>query len=118
VVAWKALAAFAILVAGAVAAFAVYSFGREDHGDLQTKGTAATGSRIITLRRGDVVRVPAAATECEASEEGGHPNLFCVRKPQGRYQVVFFKDSVDVWGPGSVDKGPASYPWEPKRGRK
>jgi len=56
--------------------------------------------------------------ECEASQEGGFPNLFCTRIPRGRYQVIFYEDSVLVWprarGP---DSAPFAYKWKPK-GRK
>jgi hypothetical protein len=115
---WKALAALAIV--GAVAAFAVYTFGwREDRDADQTRTiTTETGGRVYTVRQGDVVRVPAAATECEASQEGGHANLFCTRMPKGRYQVIFYEDSVLVWplsrGP---DGPPFAYRWKPKGGR-
>ncbi len=62
------------------------------------------------IRMGDVVEVPQAATRCVASAEGGHPNFFCERDPAGRYEVVFYKDSVLVWkGPEDAD----SYHWQP-----
>ncbi len=60
-----------------------------------------------------MIRVPAAATRCVASQEGGFPNLFCTRIPQGTYPFVFYRDSVVVWGPGGPDKETASYPWQP-----
>jgi hypothetical protein len=59
---------------------------------------------------GDVVDVPQAATRCVASAEGGSPNFFCERNPAGRYEVVFYKDSVLIW------KGPehaVAYHWQP-----
>jgi hypothetical protein len=72
--------------------------------------------RIFTLRYGDVVLRPEAATRCVASGEGGSPNLFCTRIGGGRHQVIFYKDSVLVWplarGP---DGPPFAYRWEPTR---
>src|SRR5687768_5772707 len=105
---WKALAAFAIFVAGAVAAFAVYTFGWRNGGNDRETRTAppGTGMRVYTLRQGDVVRVPEAATECRASQEGGHPNLFCSRLPRGRHQVIFYEDSVLVWPLARGPDGP------------
>lgn len=114
----KALAALGIVVAGVVTAFAVYTFGwRESESDRRTHtALTATGRHVYTLRMGDVVRVPAAATRCEASAEAGIPNLFCTRTARGRYQVIFYKDGVYVWrlalGP---DGPPVVYPWGPKR---
>ena len=118
---WRVLAALAIVVAGAVAAFAVYAFGWQEGGDTgETRGaTTERGTRVYTLRQGDVVRIPQAATECEASQEGGHPNLFCTRIPRGRHQVIFYEDSVLVWPVARGPDGPPfAYEWEPKGGRK
>ena len=92
----KALAALAIVVAGVVAGFAIYAFGWQEGG--RESDTASARSRhIFTIRQGDIVRVPATATRCEASHEGGIPNLFCTRTQRGRYQVVFWKDEVQVY---------------------
>jgi hypothetical protein len=57
----NALAALAIVVAGAVAAFAVYTFGWQENEDAGPTRTATTGAggRVYTLRQGDLVRVPA-----------------------------------------------------------
>jgi hypothetical protein len=98
----KGLAALAILVAGAVAAFAVYTFGwhESDAASVPTASvTTATGRhRLYTIRGGDVIRVPATATECEATGEAGIPNLFCTRLGhRSRYQVVFWSDRVDLY---------------------
>ena|SRR2546430_424543 len=41
------------------------------------------GRVFYTLRRGDVARLPSAATRCEASAEAGTPNLSCTRAPGG-----------------------------------
>jgi hypothetical protein len=78
--------------------------------------TRAGGTqRIYTLRDGDVAVRPEAATRCEASGEGGTPNLFCTRIGRGRHQVVFYRDDVLVWplaaGP---DGAPFAYHWAPK----
>ena len=45
-----------------------------------------------------VVR-PAAGTRCEASGEGGVPNLYCTHVGRGRYSVVFYDETVLVYGP-------------------
>lgn len=117
---WRALAAVGIFVAGAVVAFATaYALGwRETEGDSQTRTARATLTpRTYTLRDGDVVVRPEAATRCEASGEGGVPNLFCTRIPKGRHQIILYADCVLVWplarGP---DGPPFSYAWEPRRG--
>jgi hypothetical protein len=74
---------------------------------------ARTESHIYTLRQGDVVRAPGAATRCTASVEGAFKNLFCSRSPQGRYQVVFYKDRLLVWKSGNPDKPVFSARWQP-----
>jgi hypothetical protein len=106
---WKGLAAFAVAVTGAVGGFAIYTFGWHQNGN---HGRRA--SHVVTLRDGDVVVRPSAATRCEASGEGGRPNLFCTRLHGGRHQVIFYSDSVLVWplerGP---DGPPISYLWTP-----
>ena len=61
-------------------------------------------SAFYTLRTGDVVRAPLAATRCEASGEAGFPDLFCSRIPRGRYTVTFFSDTIQVWRNGHPDK--------------
>jgi uncharacterized protein YecT (DUF1311 family) len=58
---------------------------------------ASRSHAIYTLRQGDVVRDPLTATRCEASREGGVPNLFCTRTAKGRHQIVFYKDAVLVF---------------------
>ena len=85
----KALAALAIVVAGAVAAFAVYTFG----GDADD----ASGPQVYTLRQGDRVRMPSVATECLATQEGGFPRLHCSRTSRGRYEVDIFADTVHLY---------------------
>jgi hypothetical protein len=91
--AWKGLAAFAIAAAAAVGGFAVYTFGWHD----DRSHERAAARRVITLHDGDVVVRPSAATRCEASGEGGRPNLFCTRIHGGRHQVIFYSDAVLVW---------------------
>ena len=102
------LAAFAVAAAGAVGGFAVYTFGWHNDGSDRHAG------HVFTLRDGDVVVRPSAATRCEASGEGGRPNLFCTRLHGGRHQVIFYSNSVLVWplarGP---DGPPFSYLWTP-----
>jgi hypothetical protein len=116
--AWKAIAVFGLALAGAVGAFAVYTFGWHDH----RPRTAGRGHRVITLRDGDVVLRPAAAARCEASGEGGVPNLFCTRIGGGRHQIVFYKDTVLVWPLDCRACGPDgpvfTYRWQPKHRHK
>lgn len=73
---------------------------------------AARGRVFYTLRTGDVARAPLAATRCEASGEGGTPNLFCTRMPSGRYQVVFYRDDVLIYRVGNPDH-PRVFHWKP-----
>jgi hypothetical protein len=94
----------ALAVGGALGALAVYVFDGRDRGH--------AAQHVYTLRDGDIAVRPEAATRCEASAEGGSPNLFCTRIGGGRHQVVFYRDSVLVWplarGP---DGPPFSYRW-------
>ncbi len=106
----RALRAAAIFLAGAVAALtAAYALGLHESDDDPHTG-------VYTLRDGDVAVRPEAATRCEASAEGGIPNLFCTRAPSGRHQIIFYADCVLVWplarGP---DGPPFSYGWDPAR---
>lgn len=100
---WKRITAFAIVVAGAVSTFAVYTFGwRETGGHRQARTvyiTTETGRhRLYTIREGDVIRDPVTLTQCEATGEAGIPKLFCTRTGTGsRYQVVFWSDAVNVY---------------------
>jgi hypothetical protein len=88
----RVLVALAILTAGAVGAFAVYTFGWRHDGE-----TPKRGVNTYTVRWGDVVVVPAAAARCEATGEGGIPNLFCQGTPRSRYQVVIWSDQADLY---------------------
>jgi hypothetical protein len=104
----KALGALAIVAAAAVAGFAIYTFGwHEDSGPRK---------HVYTLRDGDVVLRPQAATRCETSGEGGSPNLFCTRIGGGRHQVIFYRDTVLVWPldcPTCGPDGPVyTYRWQ------
>jgi hypothetical protein len=85
----KALVGVAIVVTGAVGAFAVYTFGREDE-DAPARG-------VYLLQQGDVVRMPSAGTECEATQEADIPRLFCTRIGASRYQVIINRDVVHVY---------------------
>jgi len=77
-----------------------------------TPASAHAENRVYTLRQGDVVRAPGAATRCTAGAEGGATNLFCHRAPEGRYQVVFYADSILVWKNGNPDKPVFSARWQ------
>lgn len=94
----KGLAALGIGVGGALAAFAVYTFGwHNDDGSGRSAPRDARIRHVYTLGQGDAVRVPAAAARCEVSSEGGVPNLFCVHTGRTRYQVVLWKDQADLY---------------------
>jgi hypothetical protein len=96
----KGLAAVGIVVVGAVAGFAVYTLGWRDSSESQSDSASVSvvgGRQVFTVHQGDIVNVPATATRCEASHEGGIPNLFCTRTDRGRYQVAFWKDEVQVY---------------------
>jgi hypothetical protein len=93
----KGLAGLGIVVGGAVAAFAVYTFvWHDDDGSRRTTERDDRIRHVYTLGQGDAVRVPAAA-RCEVSAEGGIPNLFCVHTGRTRYQVVLWKDQADLY---------------------
>lgn len=106
---WKVVAALAIVVAGAVGAFAVYAFGWRE-----ATASAPKRPRVYVLRDGDVVLRWEAATRCMASQEGGFPNLFCARIGEGRHDVIFYSDSVLVWPHArGADGPPFAYRWKP-----
>lgn len=116
---WGPLGALATLVTGAVAAFAIYTFGwHEDSSSAKapnplgpsTKApppprslkpkrfTGMIGSqRLYTIRYGDVIRYPGTATRCQATAEGGTPQLSCVHAGRSRFQVVFNGYGVRVY---------------------
>jgi hypothetical protein len=94
----KALAALGIVTAGAVTAFAVYTFGWHDDGASRRRApTVAPGHHVYTLTEGDVVRVPAAAARCEVSGEAGVPNFYCVHTGRTGYQVFLWTDRADLY---------------------
>jgi len=101
-----------VVLSLAVVAVLVLVGNRDSKGDGSAR-PAPRGRVSYTLRPGDVVRAPLAATQCEASAEGGFPNLFCTRSPEGRYEIVFYKDSVEVSRVGDPDTAPRSFRWEP-----
>jgi hypothetical protein len=87
-----------IVVAGAVAAFAIYTFGWQDNsGGPRTTAAVARRDHVYTLSEGDVVRVPAAAARCEVSGEAGIPNFYCVHTGRTRYQVFLWSDRADLY---------------------
>jgi uncharacterized protein YecT (DUF1311 family) len=89
-------AALGVIATLAVVAVAVLVGSRDSK--RSTPARPAPRSHVIyTLRQGDVVRDPQTATRCEASGEGGSPNLFCTRTTKGRHQIVFYKDAVFVF---------------------
>ena len=126
-VARQALVALAVVAGGAVAAFAVYTFGWHDNTArtvtvtttkrdpyVKTVRDAAGTHRMITLRYGDIVVRPGAAALCAAYQEGGFPNLSCRRIGHGRHTFVFYEDSVQVYGPNAEPMTPSeSFRWMP-----
>jgi hypothetical protein len=68
-------------------------------------GRATPTARVFTGRAGDAFRVPAAATRCVVSQEGGATNTICRHMPLGRarYSVVFYRDNLLVYRNGRPD---------------
>jgi hypothetical protein len=95
---------------------AAFVLGRETSSNTtQAPPTALGTSKPVlgyTIREDDTVRVPAAATRCQASQEGGIPNFGCSRYPGGRYQVVFSEETVYVYRVGDPDN-PHVFRWAP-----
>jgi hypothetical protein len=98
----------AIVVAGAVAAFGIYTFGwrGDDNALARQQSGAQTGNRVFVGRQGDVFSVPATGTRCLVSQEGGAANVICTHMPRGRHQVYFYKDRIQVWRSGHPGRGP------------
>lgn len=69
-----------------------------------SQSASAAASHAYTLRAGDKVSIPIVNQVCTVSEEGGSPELFCVRAKNPRHQVVFFRGSILVWTNGKPDK--------------
>ncbi len=67
--------------------------------------SASTAGHIYTGRIGDSFRVPAAATRCLVSTEGGATDVICAHSPsaRARYSVVFYKDNLFVFRNGNPD---------------
>jgi len=128
-VARQALVALAIVVGGAVAAFGVYTLGWHDSATrtvtvntpqrdpfVKTVRDVTGTHRVYTLRYGDIVRRPQAATRCGAYGEGGFPNLSCFRIGGGRHTFAFYKDNVQVYGPNAEPMTPTdSFRWQPRQ---
>ena len=90
----------------------VVAVGSRDSKDSSRARPAPRGHAIYTLRWGDVVRDPRTRTLCEATGEGGLPNLFCTHTVRGRYEAVFWDDELQVYGPGSGPMEPTySFRW-------
>ena len=68
--------------------------------------SARTASHIYTGTIGDTFRVPAAATRCLVSTEGGAPDVICAHTPvsRARYDIVFYKNNLFVFRNGNPDK--------------
>jgi hypothetical protein len=99
----------AIVVAGAVAGFAIYTFGWRDGASEATPNrneALLASSHAYVDRPGDVFKVPAIATRCVVSQEGGSANVVCAHIPRARHQVYFYKDRLQVWRTGSPGRGP------------
>jgi hypothetical protein len=77
------------------------------------RATATTTRHVWIGHQGDVLRVPAAATRCTVSAEGGFPDLFCSRIRRGRYTVTFYSDTIQVWRNGHPEKPAFSARWKP-----
>jgi len=77
------------------------------------RATATTTRHVWIGHQGDILRVPAAATRCTVSVEGGFPDLFCSRIPRGRYTVTFFSDTIQVWRNRHPEAPVFSARWKP-----
>ena len=94
----KLLSVVAIVTAGALAAFAIYTFGwHNKNGGGRITSPVAQGRNVYTVGEGDVVHVPVAAVRCEVSHEAGVPNFYCVHTGRTRYQVFLWKDRADLY---------------------
>jgi hypothetical protein len=67
------------------------------------EASSPPATRTFTVRQGDVVSVPRLGVHCQASQEGGAPNLFCEYFPSGAHQVVFYDDGAYVYQIGYPD---------------
>jgi hypothetical protein len=85
-----------LLIAVLLAVAGGFLFGRA------TASESKANRHVYVLHEG-IVRVPAAATRCEVSGEGGFPDFVCSRHPRGRYTVSFFSDDILVFRNGKED---------------
>ncbi len=114
----RVLAAVGVFAVGGALGFAIArAFDGDAADERRPEPTrSALASRTYTLRTGDAIVRPGVAVRCEASAEGGLPNLFCSRVGREVHQVIFYADCVLVWplarGP---DGPPFTYRWAPKR---
>lgn len=78
---------------------------------IEGKRTPAPQKTVRTLRSGDTVFDPRTGTRCEATGEGGVPNVHCSRA-SGAGEAVFWSDALQVYGPGSQEMTPTySFAW-------
>jgi hypothetical protein len=105
------LAMGVVLTLAVVATLVFLSAGNEEKASTPAR-PAPRGHVIYTLRWGDVVRDPRTGTLCEATGEAGLPNLLCRHTYRSRYEAVFWKDELQVYGPGSEPFAPTySFKW-------
>jgi hypothetical protein len=105
------LAMGVVLTLAVVATLVLLSAGNEEKTSTPAR-PAPRGDVIYTLRWGDVIRDPRTGTRCEATGEGGIPNLYCTHTARGRYEAVFWNDELQVYGPGSKEMTPTySFKW-------
>jgi hypothetical protein len=87
-----------LLVPAAAAAW--FAGGGVSAGD---DASAREQGRSVTVRLGDVVRVPEAAVRCMVGLEGGARNFTCRHVPRPRYSVVYYRDNLFVFRNGFSD---------------
>jgi hypothetical protein len=104
--------AIGVVLTLAVAATVVLLSAGNEEKTTKPARPAPRGHVIYTLRWGDVVRDPRTGTRCQATGEGGIPNLYCTHTARGRYEAVFWNDELQVYGPGSEPFDPTySFKW-------
>jgi hypothetical protein len=100
-----------VLTLAVVATLVLLSAGNEEKASTPAR-PAPRGHVIDRLRWGDLVRDPRTGTRCQATGEGGIPNLYCTHTARGRYEAVFWDDELQVYGPGSKEMTPTySFKW-------
>jgi hypothetical protein len=101
--------AFGVVLSVAIgAALLLVGVGRDSKTSTPAR-PAPRGKVVYTLRWGDVVRDPRTGTRCEATGEGGLPNLYCTHTVRGRYAAVFWNDELTLYGPGSEPLTPSRF---------